>query len=109
MNATSSLALSVAGVLKEFITIGGGIFFFSERLDLLNVVGLILCQVGILSYVKLRYDSNDERENQQTAANEPYMTMDSSFSQSPGNEFGEVEQITQNQSSLHESTDMDLS
>ena len=44
VNATSSLALSVAGVLKEFITIGGGIFFFSERLDLLNVVGLILCQ-----------------------------------------------------------------
>ncbi|KAL9179227.1 hypothetical protein ACHAXT_008517 [Thalassiosira profunda] len=77
VNATSSLALSVAGVFKELLTIGGGLFFFSEHLDLLNVIGFILCQVGILMYVKLRYDSKSGDEDEQST-NEPYMTVDSS-------------------------------
>ena len=56
VNATSSLALSVAGVFKELLTIGGGLFFFAEHVDFLNVIGFFTCQMGILSYVYLRYD-----------------------------------------------------
>ena len=55
VNATSSLTLSVAGVFKELLTIGGGLFFFSEHVDLLNEVGFFTCQMGILTYVYLRY------------------------------------------------------
>jgi len=53
---TSSLALSVAGTLKELLTIGGGIFFFAEHIYLLNVIGFVICQLGIVSYVCLRYE-----------------------------------------------------
>jgi hypothetical protein len=56
VNDTSSLALSVAGVFKELLTIGGGIFFFSDSIDLLNVIGFMICQIGILSYVSMRFD-----------------------------------------------------
>jgi len=54
VRATSILTLSVAGVFKELITIGGGIFLFAEAVDALNAVGFAICQVGILSYVWLR-------------------------------------------------------
>ena len=56
VKATSSLALSVAGVVKELLTIGGGIFFFAEQIDWLNVAGFFTCQMGIVSYVCLRYE-----------------------------------------------------
>ena len=92
VNATSSLALSVAGVLKELITIGGGLFFFSEHLDMLNVIGFALCQIGILMYVRLRYDENDKEEDQRDS-DEVYMTVDSSVSD--GNAFGEQQQFAQ--------------
>jgi solute carrier family 35 protein C2 len=59
VNATSSLAVSVAAVFKELLTIGGGIFFFAEHIDLLNVVGFMTCQCGILAYVYLRYHDKD--------------------------------------------------
>jgi solute carrier family 35 protein C2 len=55
VNATSSLTLSVAGIFKEMLTIGGGLFFFSEHVDMLNVVGFFVCQIGIGSYVYLRF------------------------------------------------------
>lgn len=56
VNATSSLALSVAGVFKELLTIGGGIYLFAEHITFLNTVGFIICQVGIFAYMYLRYD-----------------------------------------------------
>ena len=55
VNATSSLTLSVAGIFKEMLTIGGGLFFFAEHVDMLNVVGFFVCQIGIGSYVYLRF------------------------------------------------------
>ena len=58
VSATSSLALSVAAVLKELLTIGGGILFFADHVDALNVVGFSVCQGGILAYVCLRYDKS---------------------------------------------------
>lgn len=56
VGVTSSLALSVAGVLKELLTIGAGILLFAETVDFLNVLGFTVCQFGILAYVVLRYD-----------------------------------------------------
>jgi solute carrier family 35, member C2 len=54
---TSSLALSVAGVFKECMTIGGGMLLFHEHVTFMNLVGFIICQLGIASYVALRYDA----------------------------------------------------
>lgn len=56
VNATSSLALSVAGVFKELLTIGGGIYLFSEHITPLNTVGFIICQLGIFIYMYIRFD-----------------------------------------------------
>lgn len=51
---TSSLALSVAAVFKELLTIGGAVLFFHDSLSTLNVAGFLLCHVGIAYYVYLR-------------------------------------------------------
>jgi len=51
---TSSVTLSVAGVMKELLTILGGIVFFHELVDTLNIIGFVTCQMGIVSYVCLR-------------------------------------------------------
>lgn len=59
VNATSSLALSVAGVFKELLTIGGGILLLSESVSPLNVVGFCICQVGIFAYIYLRSDASE--------------------------------------------------
>lgn len=59
VRATSSLALSVAGVFKELITIAGGIILFSEHMSSLNIIGFIVCQVGIGAYIWIRYDPNE--------------------------------------------------
>ena len=68
VNATSSLALSVAAVFKELLTIGGGIFLFAEHIHLLNVAGFMTCQAGILSYVYLRYHGKAEQYTPMPAA-----------------------------------------
>lgn len=59
VNVTSSLALSVAGVFKELLTIGGGILLFSEHMTPLNIIGFVICQVGIGAYVWIRYDHSE--------------------------------------------------
>lgn len=60
VKVTSSLALSVAGVFKELLTIGGGMLFFSDHIDALNIIGFLICQCGIMSYVGLRTDTKGE-------------------------------------------------
>lgn len=59
VNVTSSLALSVAGVFKELLTIGGGILMFSEHMTPLNIIGFIICQIGIGAYIWIRYDHSE--------------------------------------------------
>lgn len=56
VNATSSLALSVAGVFKELLTIGGGIILFAEHVSFLNGLGFVICQLGIFAYIYIRYE-----------------------------------------------------
>ncbi|PXF48533.1 putative transporter [Gracilariopsis chorda] len=65
VNATSSLALSVAGVFKELLTIAGGVVFFKEIMTLLNIIGFFTCQIGILAYVYIRYDPSDGLTSQE--------------------------------------------
>lgn len=60
VNDTSSLALSVAGVFKECMTIGGGILIFKDTFTLMNSIGFVVCQVGIACYVVIRYDSSGD-------------------------------------------------
>lgn len=74
VNATSSLALSVAGVFKELLTIGGGIVFFRDHMSLLNIVGFGICQVGIGAYAYLRYDPNEPSESGEIPATELPLT-----------------------------------
>lgn len=68
VNATSSLALSVAGVFKELLTIGGGVYLFSEHISFLNTIGFMVCQIGIFVYMYLRYDPYDHIHIAPTAA-----------------------------------------
>jgi solute carrier family 35, member C2 len=59
---TSSLALSVAAIFKECMTIGGGMLFFHEHFSFMNFVGFVICQLGIASYVALRYDPGEHAD-----------------------------------------------
>lgn len=59
---TSSLALSVAAVFKELLTIGGAVLFFHDSLSTLNVAGFLLCHVGIGYYVYLRSDRRGDAD-----------------------------------------------
>lgn len=70
VKATSSLALSVAGVFKELITIAGGIIIFAEHMTSLNIIGFAICQVGIVGYIYIRSDKR------QTASDETSSTED---------------------------------
>lgn len=62
VSETSSLALSVAGIFKELLTILGGVVLFREHLSSLNAIGFVVCQIGIAAYVYMRYDPNDVME-----------------------------------------------
>lgn len=70
VNRTSSLALSVAGVFKELLTIGGGILFFADHISFLNSIGFFICQIGIGAYAWLRYDPNEAMESGELPATE---------------------------------------
>lgn len=63
---TSSLALSVAAVFKELMTIMGGILIFKDNFTPLNIAGFVTCQAGIGAYVFLRYNA-DERNTRTDA------------------------------------------
>ena len=80
VECTSSLALSVCAVFKELLTIGGGVGLLHERLSVLNMMGFIICQCGIGSYVWFRSkrDANskdtelDEVEMPLTVLDDPW-------------------------------------
>jgi len=48
---TSSLTLSISGILKEIITMGLAVVFQSTDLSLVNLVGLAICLLGICVHV----------------------------------------------------------
>ncbi len=87
---TSSLALSVCAVFKELLTIGGGVGLLHEQLTFLNILGFVISQCGIGSYVwfRSRKDANagdielDEAEMPLTAHDDPW---DESLSPLPKN------------------------
>lgn len=60
VHATSSLALSVAGVFKELLTIAGGVMIFSDHITFLNGLGFVICQLGIFAYVYIRHESDSD-------------------------------------------------
>ncbi|GAB0495549.1 hypothetical protein MMPV_006851 [Pyropia vietnamensis] len=65
---TSSLALSVAAVFKELLTIGGAVLFFHDSLTTLNMAGFLLCHVGIGYYVYLRSDRRGQADGESLPA-----------------------------------------
>eukprot|EP00908_Phaeocystis_cordata_P012629 Transcript_23614.p1 GENE.Transcript_23614~~Transcript_23614.p1 ORF type:complete len:531 (-),score=209.62 Transcript_23614:33-1625(-) len=50
----SSLTLSVAGILKELLTVGFSVLLFGDRLSPANCLGLLLCVSGIAGYQRLK-------------------------------------------------------
>ena len=90
VNATSSLALSVAGVFKELLTIAGGITFFKDNLTLLNTLGFTICQIGIGAYVWLRYDPDEATGVSQVPVPELPVTYNEA-SDGEGWEIGETD------------------
>lgn len=48
-----------------------GVIVFREHLSVLNVVGFLICQAGIVDYVVLRYSNfTDEDEEEELGYNE---------------------------------------
>ncbi|CDF38284.1 unnamed protein product [Chondrus crispus] len=90
VNATSSLALSVAGVFKELLTIAGGITFFKDDLTLLNTIGFSICQAGIGAYMWLRYDPDETTRVNQVPVSELPLTYNEA-SDGEGYEMGETD------------------
>lgn len=72
---TSSLALSVCAVFKELLTIGGGVGMFHERLSTLNIVGFVVCQSGIGSYVWFRSRKDTRQPDDELAEFELPLTL----------------------------------
>lgn len=70
VNATSSLALSVAGVFKELLTIGGGVILFREHISFLNGLGFVICQLGIFAYIYIRYEPDATHSYSPASQNE---------------------------------------
>ncbi|KAA8492433.1 putative nucleotide-sugar transporter YMD8 [Porphyridium purpureum] len=52
---TSSLAVSVAAVFKELVTIVAGVLVFGDHMDALNWVGFVVAQLGISAFVLVRH------------------------------------------------------
>lgn len=73
---TSSLALSVAAVFKELLTIGGGILLFSDKITTLNIVGFVTCQVGIMYYFHLRYNMGKSKTSDMDVEQTVPLTQD---------------------------------
>lgn len=102
VNATSSLALSVAGVFKELLTIAGGIVLLREHLTVLNVIGFLVCQVGIFIYVWLRYNRSDEGEdNGERHAELELPLTQGDISDGVGSADGEIESIEEEKLKVH--------
>ena len=66
MQLASSLTLSVAGVLKELLTVAASVLLLGESLTLSKATGLLLCLGGILAYQRLK-----AREVRAAAASAP--------------------------------------
>jgi len=64
VRATSSLTVSVAAIFKELVTVIGGVIIFKEHLSVLNIVGFVLCQLGILDYTYIRYNKQEQTQPQ---------------------------------------------
>jgi solute carrier family 35 protein C2 len=61
---TSVVTLSVAGILKEVLTIGASAVMYGDALTLLNVSGLLVTIVGIALYNVLRFRSMRKKVKQ---------------------------------------------
>nr|XP_045616260.1 solute carrier family 35 member C2-like isoform X3 [Procambarus clarkii] len=51
---TSSLTFSIAGVAKEIMTLSLAVYVYSEHLTFINLMGLVLCIIGITFHVVLK-------------------------------------------------------
>jgi solute carrier family 35 protein C2 len=61
---TSSLTLSIAGIVKEVISLALAIVFQSNDISVINVIGLVVCMTGITLHVvrKATKDGRPEKE-----------------------------------------------
>lgn len=62
---TSSLTLSVAGIFKEVLTLSLATIIYGDRLNAINVIGLITCIAGITLHVILKavYRNDEETKS----------------------------------------------
>ncbi|KAK8718767.1 hypothetical protein OTU49_014486 [Cherax quadricarinatus] len=51
---TSSLTFSIAGVAKEIMTLSLAVYVYNEHLSTINLMGLVLCIIGITFHVVLK-------------------------------------------------------
>ncbi|KAG0719790.1 Solute carrier family 35 member C2 [Chionoecetes opilio] len=51
---TSSLTFSIAGVAKEIMTLSLAVYIYNEHLTVINLMGLLLCIIGITLHVVIK-------------------------------------------------------
>lgn len=98
LSQTSSLTLSLAGILKEIFQLVLAVEINSEILSLYNIVGLMLCLGGIVFHVCLKYwsfrnfDLHEKEESEPEKhfdANDQYLSNLNKAAKTEREELGE--------------------
>jgi len=69
---SSGLSLSIAGIFKEVLTVAASTFLLHDQLTSYNVVGLLLCLLGILLYTILMH-----ADESKTSVKQPHVLPES--------------------------------
>merc|ERR1719351_137246 len=92
---TSGLTLSVAGIVKEILSLTLAVIFQSSDISLINVLGLVICMTGITLHVVRKATSVEARGSTERSAGRGSRRspghQESLLSQSESEEDSEVE------------------
>ncbi|TPX39653.1 hypothetical protein SeLEV6574_g07071 [Synchytrium endobioticum] len=75
ISTTSVLTFSVAGIVKEIITISVSMTVFGDRFTFMNVVGLVTSILGIMGYNMLRISASPTSMEKHTSSIELYSAV----------------------------------
>ncbi|XP_030385186.1 solute carrier family 35 member C2 isoform X2 [Scaptodrosophila lebanonensis] len=67
LSKTSSLTLSIAGIFKDICQLALAIELNDDQLSFINVVGLVVCLIGIMCHLLHKYSTMGKADKQQQA------------------------------------------
>jgi solute carrier family 35 protein C2 len=72
---TSVLTFSVAGIVKEIITISISTAIFGDRFTFMSIVGLIISLLGIIGYNILRMSESSKSDKEHSSNSDVYNAL----------------------------------